>query len=82
MNMDGSRRGKFTAKKPGTATGQSASKFHHEHQGSNGGGGNSNQQQQQYITSPLNKSKQDVFSQTGKINLNSDGPIGMLDDAK
>lgn len=34
------------------------------------------------ITSPLNKSKQDVFSQTGKINLNSDAPISMMDDNK
>lgn len=78
-NQDGSRRNKFTTgKKPGavnTLNGQSAQKFHHDHQGS-GGGGN------QYITSPLNKSKQDVFSQTGKINLNSDGPIGMMDDTK
>lgn len=27
------------------------------------------------ITSPLNKSKQDVFSQTGKLNLQGDGAM-------
>ncbi len=29
-----------------------------------------------YITSPLNKSKQESFSQTGKINLQGEGVIG------
>ena len=32
------------------------------------------------ITSPLNKSKQDVFSQTGKLNAQLDADI-MLDDS-
>lgn len=63
---DGSRRQKFTKSGGGALTSAGVpTKYQADT-------ANSNQTNPFYITSPLNKSKQEVFSQTGKLNLQGD----------